>query len=309
PEPEETCLFRNKTISRGERVEDGCSKICICETGGNLKCQPRCPPNETTSIANQHDRCVELTDPRDSCCTITLCDVTLGDHEIKTENSTDLSVNLTDVKVLNSTAIKLKLSGKNLDTVTIEISDDNHVWRQQKPDKAGIISNLEPARTYYVRVIELGRTGQAIQVSLPAEVIKTNVSEKMFDKNSCSHRGKSYKLGAEWYDECISFCVCAEGGKAECVTIQCPTDFGLDVLDPYCIDWETVPANFVPKAPQCCPQDAHPDKMFFVYAGGTMPFRPASYSYIICVGYRNYPDNNNDDDDDDKNYNNCNNKR
>ncbi|KAI4477074.1 hypothetical protein M0804_013075 [Polistes exclamans] len=257
PEPEETCLFRNKTISRGQRVEDGCSKVCICETGGNLKCQPRCPPNETTSIANQHDRCVELMDPRDSCCTITLCDVTLGDHEIKTENSTDLSVNLTDVKVLNSTAIKLKLSGKNLDTVTIEISDNNHVWRQQIPDKAGIISNLEPARTYYVRVIESGRTGPAIQVSLPAEVIKTNVSEKMFDKNSCSHRGKSYKLGAEWYDECISFCICAEGGKAECVTIQCPTDFGLDVLDPYCIDWETVPANFVPKAPQCCPQEVH----------------------------------------------------
>ncbi|XP_015171957.1 PREDICTED: putative epidermal cell surface receptor isoform X3 [Polistes dominula] len=257
PEPEETCLFRNKTISRGQRVEDGCSKVCICETGGNLKCEPRCPPNETTSIANQHDRCVELMDPRDSCCTITLCDVTLGDHEIKTENSTDLSVNLTDVKVLNSTAIKLKLSGKNVDTVTIEISDNNHVWRQQIPDKAGIISNLEPARTYYVRVIESGKTGPAIQVSLPAEVIKTNVSEKMFDKNSCSHRGKSYKLGAEWYDECISFCICAEGGKAECVTIQCPTDFGLDVLDPYCIDWETVPANFVPKAPQCCPQEVH----------------------------------------------------
>nr|XP_050853650.1 putative epidermal cell surface receptor isoform X2 [Vespula vulgaris] len=255
PEPEETCVFGNKTISRGQRVVDGCTKICICETGGNLKCQPRCPPNETTSIASQHDRCVELMDPRDSCCTITLCDVTLGDHEIRAENSTDLSVNLTDVKVLNSTAIKLKLSGKNLETVAIEISDNNHVWRHQKPDKAGIISNLEPARTYYVRVTELGRTGPAIQVSLPAEVIKTNVSEKMFDKNSCSHRGKSYKLGAEWYDECISFCMCAEGGKAECVTIQCPTDFGLDVLDPHCLDWETVPANFVPKAPQCCPQE------------------------------------------------------
>ncbi|XP_035734358.1 putative epidermal cell surface receptor isoform X4 [Vespa mandarinia] len=255
PEPEETCVFGNKTISRGQRVVDGCTKICICEAGGNLKCQPRCPPNETTSIASQHDRCVELMDPRDSCCTITLCDVTLGDHEIKAENSTDLSVNLTDVKVLNSTAIKLKLSGKNLETVAIEISDNNHVWRQQKPDKAGIISNLEPARTYYVRVTESGRTGPAIQISLPAEVIKTNVSEKMFDKNSCSHRGKSYKLGAEWYDECISFCMCAEGGKAECVTIQCPTDFGLDVLDPHCLDWETVPANFVPKAPQCCPQE------------------------------------------------------
>lgn len=72
---------------------------------------------------------------RDSCCTITLCDVTLGDHEIKPENSADLSVNLMDVKVLNSTAIKLKLSAKNPQDVAIEISQDNHVWRQQKTNK------------------------------------------------------------------------------------------------------------------------------------------------------------------------------
>ncbi|XP_031845670.1 stranded at second isoform X2 [Nomia melanderi] len=255
PEPEETCVFGNKTIMRGQRVEDGCSRVCVCEAGGSLKCQPRCPPNETTSATNQHDRCVILTDPRDSCCTITLCDVTLGDHEIRPEISADLSVNLTDVKVLNSTTIKLKLSAKNPQDITIEISDKNHVWRQQKPDKDGIISNLEPARTYSVRVTEGGRTGPALQVFLPAEVIKTNVSEKMGDRNTCSHRGKTYKVGAEWYDECISFCMCAEDGMTDCLTIECPTDFGLDVLDAQCLDWETVPPNFVAKPPNCCPQE------------------------------------------------------
>ncbi|CAK9813290.1 Putative epidermal cell surface receptor [Anthophora quadrimaculata] len=255
PEPEETCVFGNKTIMRGQRVEDGCTKVCICEAGGNLKCQQRCPPNDTISVTNQHDRCVVLTDPRDSCCTITLCDVTLGDHEIKPEASTDLSVNLTDVKVLNSTSIKLKLSAKNPQDVTVEISDNNHVWRQQKPDKEGIVSNLEPAHSYYVRVTDGTRTGPALQVFLPAEVVKTNISDKMADKGSCSHMGKTYKVGAEWYDECISFCTCIEGGKTECVTIECPTDFGLDVLDPHCLDWETVPPNFVPKPPHCCPQE------------------------------------------------------
>ncbi|XP_076667213.1 stranded at second isoform X2 [Andrena cerasifolii] len=255
PEPEETCVFANKTIMRGLRVEDGCSRVCVCEAGGILKCQPRCPPNETTTATNQHDRCVVLADPRDSCCTITLCDVTLGDHEIRPETSNDLTVNLTDVKVLNSTAIKLKLSAKNPQDVTVEISDKNHVWRQQKPDKEGIISNLEPAHTYYVRVTEGSRTGLALQVVLPAEVIKTNISDKTGDKGSCSHRGKTYKVGAEWYDECISFCMCSEGGKTECATIECPTDFGLDVLDPHCLDWETVPPNFSPKPPHCCPQE------------------------------------------------------
>lgn len=119
----------------------------------------------------------------------------------------------------------------------------------------GIVSTLEPAHTYYVRVMEGTRTGPAIQVFLPAEVVKvTNISEKMSDKNTCNYRGKSYKIGAEWYDECVYFCACTEGGKAECATIQCPTDFGLEILDPNCVDWETVPADFVPKAPNCCPQ-------------------------------------------------------
>ncbi|XP_023288132.1 putative epidermal cell surface receptor [Orussus abietinus] len=253
-EPEETCEFRNKTVARGQRVEDGCTKVCVCEAEGLLKCQPRCPPSDVTPGVKQHDRCVVLPDPRDSCCTITLCDVTLGDQEIKAENPSDLSVNLTDVKVLNSTAIKIKLSAKSSEDIVIELSDNNHLWRQLKPDKDGIISNLEPARSYYIRISEGGRPGPALQVSLPAEVIKTSIAEKG-DKNMCTHRGKSYKIGAEWYDECISFCTCSNGGKTECITIECPTDSGLDVLDPHCIDWETVPADFEPKPPYCCPQE------------------------------------------------------
>lgn len=118
----------------------------------------------------------------------------------------------------------------------------------------GIISNLDPAHSYYVRVTDGTRMGPALQVFLPAEVIKTNISDKMTDKSSCSHMGKIYKIGAEWYDECISFCTCVEGGKTECLTIECPTDFGLDALDPHCLDWETVPPNFIPKPPHCCPQ-------------------------------------------------------
>ncbi|CAB0037823.1 unnamed protein product, partial [Trichogramma brassicae] len=253
-ESEESCIFGNTTIQRGQRVEDGCAKTCVCEEGGHLKCQPRCPPNDTASSINQHDRCVVLPDPSDSCCTITLCDVTLGDHEIKSEGPTDLNVNLTDVKVLNSTSIKLKLSSKMSDDITVEISENNHVWRQVKPTKDGIITNLLPAHGYYVRIVENSRPGPAIHVSLLAEVTKTIAVAEKSEKGMCTHRGKSYKIGAEWYDECIAVCFCNETAQTECVTIECPTDFGLDVLDPHCLDWETVPPNHVPKAPNCCPQ-------------------------------------------------------
>ncbi|XP_011875167.1 PREDICTED: putative epidermal cell surface receptor [Vollenhovia emeryi] len=254
-EANEACVFGNNTVARGQRIEDGCTRVCICEAGGNLKCQPRpkCPPNDT--IAKQHDRCVALPDPSDHCCTVTLCDVTLADHEFKLENSTDLSVQLMDAKVLNSTAIKLKLSAKNPQDITIELSQDNHVWRQQNPDKDGIVSSLEPAHTYYVRIAEGSRTGPAIQVSLPAEVVKTNISEKISNKDTCNYRGKSYEIGTSWYDECLSVCSCTDEGKTECATIECPTDFGLALLDRHCIDWETVPPDFVPKPPHCCPQE------------------------------------------------------
>lgn len=113
---------------------------------------------------------------------------------------------------------------------------------------------MEPAHSYYLRVNENGRLGHALHVSLLAEVIKTNITEKA-DKNSCIHRGKTYKIGAEWYDECLSICTCGKDGKTDCSTIECPTDFGLDVLDPHCLDWETVPPDFEPKAPNCCPQE------------------------------------------------------
>ncbi|KAJ8673538.1 hypothetical protein QAD02_004800 [Eretmocerus hayati] len=257
-EPEESCVFGNTTVARGQKVEDGCSKTCICEAGGHLKCQPRCPPNDTTPGISQHDRCVVLKDPRDNCCTITLCDVTLGDHEVKAENPMDLSVNLTDVKVLNSTAIQLKLSSESFDDVTIEISENNHVWRQVKPTKDGVIADLQPAHGYYVRVLEGSRAGPSIHVSLLAEVIKQGVTDSgngTDEDGVCIHRGKSHKIGEEWYDDCIALCQCNETAQIECITIECPTDFGLDVLDRNCIDWETVPPNHVPKAPNCCPQE------------------------------------------------------
>jgi len=64
-ESNETCVFNNKTVTIGQRVEDGCSRVCTCEAGGHLKCKPRpkCPPNETVTATNEHDRCVVLIDP------------------------------------------------------------------------------------------------------------------------------------------------------------------------------------------------------------------------------------------------------
>ena len=72
----------------------------------------------------------------------------MGDHEIKYDSASDFLVHMTDVKVLNSTAIKLKLSLKSVDDVTVEISENNHLWRQVKPNKGTGV----PSGAYWVVV-------------------------------------------------------------------------------------------------------------------------------------------------------------
>ncbi|XP_048507577.1 putative epidermal cell surface receptor isoform X2 [Athalia rosae] len=283
PEPEELCYLGDQTVQRGETIQDGCSRVCVCEAQGELKCRPRCTEGSVSdsmttmsgSRATQRDKCVRVPDPKDSCCTIVLCDVTLGDHEIKS----DAYVNLTRTEAINSTAVRLTFSN-NLTSdqlVTVEMSTDNLIWKEVKVGKDGVIGGLAPSSTYYIRMHgdtdgvnrleemrvtlpEAAKNGSVSTASTSSSMNATPSSLQNLDDAVCFHRGKSYKIDAEWYDECISFCTCSRPGvgvapTTECATIECPTDFGLDVLDPHCLDWEMVPADFVPVAPRCCPQE------------------------------------------------------
>lgn len=132
----------NKTVTRGETVEDGCSQVCVCEAQGKLKCRPRCSSNSTSmpmaaSSANQRDKCVPVPDPSDPCCTITLCDVTLGDHEIKPDLlPAETRADLVRVDAINSTAIKLTFSNNfTAGREAVELSTDNLIWKEQKFNK------------------------------------------------------------------------------------------------------------------------------------------------------------------------------
>lgn len=60
-----------------ERLEIGCEQICHCADGGIMDCRPRCPEKNHTRA----DKCVYVKDPKDVCCQLELCDVTLDDHE------------------------------------------------------------------------------------------------------------------------------------------------------------------------------------------------------------------------------------
>ena len=72
----------------------------------------------------------------------------------------------------------------------------------------------------------------------------------------CRHKGKGYEIGQDFYDDCNAFCMCVADSQGApeliCNPIQCPSSFGLDVTNPFCLRWDEH-ADFVPKPPMCCP--------------------------------------------------------
>lgn len=74
------CIYDGKKYSINELVKMGCESVCKCVLGmGLVDCHPRCPKTNHTKAT--HEQCVSVPDPKDPCCHIELCDVTLDDHE------------------------------------------------------------------------------------------------------------------------------------------------------------------------------------------------------------------------------------
>ena len=72
------------------------------------------------------------------------------------------------------------------------------------------------------------------------------------DENECVYKGEKYQVGDSFHDECEAFCFCRDGGETVCNPIKCPSEFGIDVINPFCIRWN-YHKDFVPKPPLCCP--------------------------------------------------------
>lgn len=73
------CVYKGKKYAINERIEDGCEHICKCIASTvTVECEPRCPKMNLTTA--NHEQCVTVPDPKDLCCHIELCDVTLDDH-------------------------------------------------------------------------------------------------------------------------------------------------------------------------------------------------------------------------------------
>lgn len=197
------------------------------------------------------DRCVEVPDPKDPCCKTVLCDVTLDDHEPEKEQEETPRNKILSAKFVNSTTIRVKFdikSDTNQTLPLVEVSSDKMNWKIYKLLPEGYLGAINPDAKY----IKVEDTNDIVEVENQF-VTSAKVTEKpSTDSKTCSFKGEIYKVNQEFHDNCTSLCICKETG-VKCLKIECPTYFGVDVLDPNCVEWETVPPDFTPVAPNCCP--------------------------------------------------------
>ncbi|XP_018569451.1 putative epidermal cell surface receptor [Anoplophora glabripennis] len=269
-EPLEICTFENKTYNRGDTFDKGCTEACACEAAGKITCKPRCPPVTKTS-----DRCVEVPDPNDFCCLKVLCDVTLDEHDTEKEEEKG-KPRLLSARYVNMTAILLTFDSnmkfddhENLPIV--EVSNDKNDWNYYKLLPGGIVFVKNR-----VKYLKIENTDDVVEVedgdlASPSDSEQNSHSESdlalQFDDghdlqfsvtstdNSvhCFYKNRMFKDGEEYNDDCESLCKCQKG-EMKCLKMQCPTYFGVDVLDSSCIEWETIPVDFVASPPNCCPE-------------------------------------------------------
>lgn len=171
---------------------DGCESVCSCEEAGKVHCKPRCPKIQKKTS----EQCVQVPDPADPCCTVVLCDVTLGDQEVsksgwlshlKKKKITlfigvlilnnvsgvdDMSkvtpLKLKSADAINTTSAIIHFLGEpELDSdLSAEVSEDQMKWNKTALDGV-MVHNLLPGKTYYIRVISGGVVSNAVSITLP----------------------------------------------------------------------------------------------------------------------------------------------
>ncbi|XP_030763341.1 putative epidermal cell surface receptor isoform X2 [Sitophilus oryzae] len=292
-EPLEMCTYENKTYNRGDIFHKNCSEVCTCEIAGKIHCKPRCPVTHKTS-----ESCVEIPDSQDPCCKKVLCDVTLDDHQDQEKDEIVAGDHhkITDARQLNNTVIFLDVEPKyqdNSNLPVVEVSNNKESWEYYQLFPEGRLYVKEHYK--YIRlensddiVLVKRQTDNSTEsnslttesttkkdehsmittISSTTSTTTTVVPNK--STKGCTYKGKKFADQETYNDNCESLCMCRDG-EMNCLKLECPTYFGVDVLDPGCIEWETVPPNFQPSAPNCCPEQIrcknngsclHEDKLY-----------------------------------------------
>ncbi|XP_047482174.1 uncharacterized protein LOC125034466 [Penaeus chinensis] len=182
------------------------------------------------------------------------------------EGSYDLDI--LKVTALNATAaeIHLAVSDAMLEAWTrnpfliVLYSPDSITWSKKNISSENIrvqnsremyvtVGELQPSTAYQFRVAFHDSVSSTAKVQLldgPADLgVDIDVS------NMCEYEGHYYKRGENFYQGCRQSCMCSEDLEVYCADIECPVSFGLDIIDPNCLEWDIDP-EYVLTPPNCC---------------------------------------------------------
>ncbi|CAL4060282.1 unnamed protein product, partial [Meganyctiphanes norvegica] len=180
-------------------------------------------------------------------------------------------LHIVEVAAINDTAVKIRVAvsdsvideilSSTSQFITVRYSRDSLMWMERKISVSDIsvenlneilivISDLEPSTPYQFRVDFEGvssLTSKGGPLESPQDLGRIDIDTS----SVCSHNGGYYKIGEEFYEGCARFCFCGQNLEVHCAAIECPETFGLDVIDPDCLEWDHEP-DFVPTPPRCC---------------------------------------------------------
>ncbi|OTF77884.1 epidermal cell surface receptor-like protein, partial [Euroglyphus maynei] len=222
-----SCHHSNQTYKVNETFNIGCELKCLCQSNGQIECQPRCFDDN-----GYHEMYCHLRpDPDDpECCKISICDYnsTITEHKLLVEmaesiNSTAIKFRLLLFNLNNDENITIHYGQFNqnitteLDNITYfsEIITNQMITIVTNDSKEIVLTNLKPETDYSV-YFESGkfRSNTVVVRTFPNGIDHTF--------KGCFHGSEIIQVGEIFYDgECEFKCICKEGGIRDCIE-RCP---------------------------------------------------------------------------------------
>ncbi|XP_068226472.1 uncharacterized protein [Palaemon carinicauda] len=132
---------------------------------------------------------------------------------------------------------------KNVSVSDIEVENQDEILLQ--------VSDLEPSTPYQFRISYKDHVSSTSKAKL---LDATNEPGINIDRSEmCYYNERYYKKGQEFYEDCSQSCICSTNLEVHCAAIECPVTFGLQLIDPDCLEWDLDKA-YEPTPPKCCPQ-------------------------------------------------------
>ncbi|KAK8752613.1 hypothetical protein OTU49_006504 [Cherax quadricarinatus] len=190
----------------------------------------------------------------------------LGTHDLNILEVMAINATTVMIKVAVSDSVMNQVHSSESQHFMILYSPDSLTWSERnisvsdaKLEKSNEIilylNDLQPSTPYQFRVAFqdfVSSTSKARLMDGAAELDGTDGVG--IDKSAmCSRNGRYYKAGEDFYEGCSHSCLCTEKLEVHCAAIECPVTFGLELIDPNCLEWDHDP-DYVPTPPKCCAQ-------------------------------------------------------